>query len=489
MSDYIITPNGMVPVSDDVLMHWKYIKRVKKNGKWRYYYDEESLKRDIKDKLGYDERERLQKANKQYEKAVNNAKKADTKTSDQLNKFMNNPMPVRQRVAMRKAYDDALKESEKATKKAEKAYEKVEKLKDEYSKTPIGKANEFVQKGENFFKTKVTTTIGDKTYTDYVGEAPSLAKKGIKFVEDVLKKKGLLDKKLKDIKFNKTEHLTTEQAFEKAMDTENTKKPEIPTKLSELYFKTKDFSVEEDQAATNPNYDWTDYAYSHNCALCTAAYDLRLRGYEVEAAPMTDELSGKINDYANIAKWYEGTDTRRMDEVLKDQGIDIDDVLIDAGGRKLNIIDKGLEILNNAMMPDYAFGTYTIKDHEAVSKALEKEMLSYGEGARGFFSTAWTSGSAHASMWIVENGEVVIRDAQVNETVKLEEYVKRSKSVGYFRTDNLKPTDKIAEAVRNDIDDNDVYKEQHDNIIIQKPNLTYLENNKYRKLRDRLRGN
>ena len=76
MSDYIITNNGIVPVSDDVLMHWKYIKRVKKNGKWRYYYDEESLKRDIKDKLGYDERERFQKATTQYEKAAKNAKKS-----------------------------------------------------------------------------------------------------------------------------------------------------------------------------------------------------------------------------------------------------------------------------------------------------------------------------------------------------------------------------------------------------------------------------
>lgn len=27
---------------DDELMHWKYIKRVRKNGKWRYYYDTKS---------------------------------------------------------------------------------------------------------------------------------------------------------------------------------------------------------------------------------------------------------------------------------------------------------------------------------------------------------------------------------------------------------------------------------------------------------------
>ena len=27
-------------IYDDELYHWKYIKKVKKNGKWRYYYDE-----------------------------------------------------------------------------------------------------------------------------------------------------------------------------------------------------------------------------------------------------------------------------------------------------------------------------------------------------------------------------------------------------------------------------------------------------------------
>ena len=30
--------------------HWKYIKREKKNGKWRYYYDEDRAKSDVKDK-------------------------------------------------------------------------------------------------------------------------------------------------------------------------------------------------------------------------------------------------------------------------------------------------------------------------------------------------------------------------------------------------------------------------------------------------------
>lgn len=35
----------------DELYHWKYIKKLKKNGKWRYYYDMESFKKDATEKI------------------------------------------------------------------------------------------------------------------------------------------------------------------------------------------------------------------------------------------------------------------------------------------------------------------------------------------------------------------------------------------------------------------------------------------------------
>lgn len=47
---HIITKDGKwVTVSDDELYHWKYIKREKVNGKWRYYYHEDD--KTLKDKL------------------------------------------------------------------------------------------------------------------------------------------------------------------------------------------------------------------------------------------------------------------------------------------------------------------------------------------------------------------------------------------------------------------------------------------------------
>lgn len=56
------------------LMHWKYIKKVKRpNGKWRYYYDRKALKKDMLSKFGYDDKSAAIDAIREYNLAENNA--------------------------------------------------------------------------------------------------------------------------------------------------------------------------------------------------------------------------------------------------------------------------------------------------------------------------------------------------------------------------------------------------------------------------------
>ena len=43
MSNYVIIHGRLHETSDDELIHWKYVKRVKKNGRWVYYYDQSEL--------------------------------------------------------------------------------------------------------------------------------------------------------------------------------------------------------------------------------------------------------------------------------------------------------------------------------------------------------------------------------------------------------------------------------------------------------------
>lgn len=60
-----------IDLEENEIMHWKYVKREKlSNGKWRYYYDADQLKDD----LGFDERDRYKKIKSEYERS---AKRAD----------------------------------------------------------------------------------------------------------------------------------------------------------------------------------------------------------------------------------------------------------------------------------------------------------------------------------------------------------------------------------------------------------------------------
>lgn len=99
----------------DEMYHWKYIKKKKVNGKWRYYYD-------IKDALGYDERQQAGQAVYDYNRAIENA--------EGYRKIQNDP-------GRTKHYSQAkMDQKDKAVKESGiKANRAVQK----YYKTPLGK--------------------------------------------------------------------------------------------------------------------------------------------------------------------------------------------------------------------------------------------------------------------------------------------------------------------------------------------------------------
>lgn len=139
--------------------------------------------------------------------------------------------------------------------------------------------------------------------------------------------------------------------------------------------------------------------YLNNCAYCTLAYDMRQRGYDVEASASYFET---MNDNAEIESWYEG-------------------------------------------------GQFTACESGDVYE-IEKEILATNpEGARGQFGCYWWYGGGHAMVYEVKNGEVWIRDCQHNEKYKLKEYPLRDYFAGvdYMRTDNLKLTDRALIGVKN----------------------------------------
>jgi hypothetical protein len=121
MANYIYT-NGCLYNTDELQHAFKYIKKKRVNGKWRYYYD-------IKDALGYDERSAAGDAVRAYDRAIQNAK---------------GYQKLRTTPGQEKWYDiekDArlVQEASDAGKRARAAVEK-------YSKTPLGKLDKLGSK-------------------------------------------------------------------------------------------------------------------------------------------------------------------------------------------------------------------------------------------------------------------------------------------------------------------------------------------------------
>ena len=172
--------------------------------------------------------------------------------------------------------------------------------------------------------------------------------------------------------------------------------------LPNLKRKTGVMTPKDDMAACNPKYS-KGGVYKNNCISCALAYDMRRRGYDVEAMPIdtTSAINGSLPVQLGFYK-----------------------------GEKLDTFE----------VP---------KDLYAATKQFSNQILKYGDGSRGMLRIRWKNGDGHAAVWEVDDGSVVIRDPQNNTIVDLSDYMSRAKTFYYFRTDNLELTNKASRFVQN----------------------------------------
>lgn len=144
--------------SNDELQHFKYIKREKKNGKWKYYYD-------VKDAMGYDERSAMNLAKKsrdvqknytdlvrrEYEETASKVASGEYFDKDNGNDSIVKPYRDKYTKALESQYD---KSAEYA--KALQAYQKTPLGKLEKAAMQIDKGK---QKVEDLMK-KMTKKLG-----------------------------------------------------------------------------------------------------------------------------------------------------------------------------------------------------------------------------------------------------------------------------------------------------------------------------------------
>lgn len=279
--------------------------------------------------------------------------------------------------------------------------------------------------------------------------------------------KELSDYRAKNTKSaNEQAKYSRDRAVEKKVENVRTKRLQRELSkdnpLPSLKIKETGTTKDQDSTAINPNYK-NGRAYQTNCAQCAVAYDLRRRGYDVEALPQVQDNTSII-----IESWYENGDFTTVGDIREKNSIGPKPgdkkTLRTATGeivensknkRKSNTsdeidkmireTDERIEQAKEALMSD----SYTFDEVDQIVDYFETDLKAQGEGARGIIALSWRQGGGHAVAYEIEDGEVVIRETQTDEKVNLSYYADFADSMMYMRTDNLTPTEECLKVVKN----------------------------------------
>lgn len=198
-----------------------------------------------------------------------------------------------------------------------------------------------------------------------------------------------------------------------------------------------------------------------NCTYCSTAYELRRRGYNVEAANLPSNITAM-----NVSKIY---DVKDSDLHVSSQKV-LSDTPITAGrygkvkqiahnpvtggyqyeieGYTLENHDKNIKSLTPAF--DVANGHSNIgadglpsaKWQKSVEEAIEKQMSDFPDGSRGMFNVYWNNGGGHSMVWEKgEDGKIEIIDNQLGTKTPMDVVlsgVDPAAPIQMIRTDELK---------------------------------------------------
>ena len=174
-----------------------------------------------------------------------------------------------------------------------------------------------------------------------------------------------------------------------------------------LYKKDKPTSREEDIKAVNPDFKLGGYGATNNCFLCTTAYDMRRRGYDVEAKKMNGD----------------GVESRALKSLYKNPVINkISDKDPVTGKRSSNVNVNRQNMINNA----------------------KKEITAQGD-SRGNIMVMWSTAGGHSMAYEVKHGALEILDTQCGRVYKgseVDRLLSRTKDIQYARLDNLEIKEK-----------------------------------------------
>lgn len=180
-------------------------------------------------------------------------------------------------------------------------------------------------------------------------------------------------------------------------------KTEEIDKKTGFHKKQKEMSMDEDVKNVNPDFHNFNSNTKNNCMLCTAAYDMRRRGYDVTA-----ELAGKGYSYDSLKQWYP-----------KAKIVDI------AGSNQTSV-----KAVKTAFVGD-----------KTLIENTKREIEKQPNGSRGNLLVQWTSmPGGHSMAYEVIDGKMHIFDGQTGTHYKNPDKILRQcRKVSYARLDNVDP--------------------------------------------------
>lgn len=229
-------------------------------------------------------------------------------------------------------------------------------------------------------------------------------------------------------------------------------------------------SKEEDYAEINEKRDNEDSKFrSVNCIYCSTAYELRRRGYDVEAADLPSTVTA-----TNISDLYDMKDStmvrRTVTIASKDQigsasaygttklvgaTRDPDGSLryqYEVSCTDLDNHDRNIKSFMPALGMKSGLNKASSNYAKDAEKAIDDAAKDFPNGSRGMINVYWQLGGGHSMVWEKDaNGKITITDTQINEKIDIGEMMKSVDSftpVMMIRTDDAKLSKKALTKIR-----------------------------------------
>ena len=502
---------------DDERKDHKYIARVKvkssggKKDKWRYFYTMPEYKAYLNGQKKTKETSSKKKSISDIVKGLFVKKKTDSKPKSETSKKLTNEPKAAKKTTIKEVKKNGSSKLSDLISKGKKTAEKILKNVDKKVDKIATKAEKIVDKATMKVEKSTTKSVDKAKKNENAKTLNNALIAGEKFVDKQSDKEAKsltlliptsLVAKTLDVIGDVVESVSNkiEDLFDKDEDRDNDENNEspynaydnvtefdendIPKSILKMLDNAKDeccdflerlayqenepdfmkdipeidddiaFTKFEDQEQINELYDpWDRGETTTNCSNCSAAYELRRRGYDVEAVLREFDPSGDpVDDYNGRGD--------RIYDYFKDA--ELINVYGDGSTATSNesfmhkLWDDNLTVLEAELKykDDYDFLTSTQKySGDSIAKAITENNP---PGSRGFIDVEWNdfngdgvSDGAHSIVYEVDTkGKVTIRDSQTWDEYDTDELASRVSKVRIARTDNLELKEEILNAVK-----------------------------------------